>query len=194
MKKALLLSVIFSLFMFMPLISQNQGDDLSALKKQVTVLKNKNAQLEKSVKEIKRTSNALADTLATRIEAAENRIKATSDTLQTKEIIIKNLRKNTVVLFNALKHRKKLVIIAIIIIVLIAAGVSFYVGKKYRADRKKNEDMLLDMKSKLANDLNSSKSELQSQLNSVTNRLEEKNKELEQKIKDQEKKINELKK
>jgi hypothetical protein len=194
MKKALLLSVIFSLFMFLPLTSQNQGDDLSALKKQVTVLKNKNAQLEKSVKEIKRTSNALADTLAAKIEAAENQIKATSDTLQTKEKIITNLRKNTLVLFNALKHRKKLVIIAIIIVVFIVAGVSFYIGKKYQADRKKNEDMLMDMKNKLANDLNSSKTELQSQLNSVTSRLEEKNKELEQKIKDQEKKINEMKK
>jgi hypothetical protein len=172
MKKSILIA--FALGAFLIVSAQSQSDDLSTLKKQVTVLKNKNLKLEKSIHELKVAANTQSKNMDATLKNFESKLIANTDSLQKKEKIIETNRKVAYVLYQSLQHRKKLFITGFIIGIILLAVSAFLIGKKYKADLKKQESLAAEVKQSLEEKLIKTQNEFQAQIVSVKDALEKK--------------------
>jgi septal ring factor EnvC (AmiA/AmiB activator) len=184
MKKSIFIAFVLAICFILPI--QSQSDDITNLKKQITALKIQNLKLEKTINALKSNANTQSTNTNTRIEELETKLKANSDSLAYINKTLNNNRNATWVIFKSLKHRKHLFITGSLIGIVLLAGIIYYICKKYKADRKKQEASATKIKEAIEEELMKAKTDLLAQISSAKDTLD-------RKINEQDKMIHDLK-
>ncbi len=179
--------LLFSVF-FLGIVSiftaQSQSEDLTNLKKQVTVLKSQTLRLEKKVKEIKTNSNAASESIRLTVKKLEAQLLLTADSLKFYKKMAKANKNTAITAIKSLRHRKTLLIWGAIIALILAGIVSYFVCKKYKSDLKKIENDAIGKIKIIEGELNNIKNDHYLQITSVRDALNQKTTELDKKITD----------
>lgn len=177
----------------LPAQNESHADEITKLKNQVVELRNKNARLEKMVNVLSVKSSESQNSLSTRLDENVQKLAALQDTLRVREKMLKHTRGTALMALKSLKHRKKLAKTGAIIAIIVFAGVSWILIRKYKADTRKMEQQLSDLKKLQQEELEKAKNAMIQQLNSLKEGMEQKLSEQERRIAEQERRITDMK-
>jgi hypothetical protein len=184
MKKIVLIALFIGTYFLAPAQTAVQSDELSNLKKQVSSLKQKNLMLDQNLKELKKASKIVFDSL----KIYDSKLTALTDSFNAKKSVILTLKRDTNTALKSLSHRKSIfytfffIVLICAIVVLVLAYL--FITKQYKTVNEKIEMRVSSLKDGLESEINKTKNDLQAQIKSVNDELDKKGKELDQKIKE----------
>jgi hypothetical protein len=193
MKKLFLLALLLGSAWLLPAQNESHAEEITKLKKQVIELRNKNARLEKTVNTLSVKSSESQNSLSAQLSENAQKLAALQDTMRVREKMLKHARGTALVALKSLKHRKKLAITGAIIAIIVVGGISWILIRKYKADTRKMEQQLSDLKKLQQEELEKAKNAMIQQLNSLKEVMEQKLSEQERRIAEQERRITDIK-
>lgn len=151
--------------------AQSATEEIASLKKQVSSLKQANAKLEQNVSMLKKEVTELKDKVNGQLKDFDEKMKAVSDSVKTKQAVIARCDNRIGQIFHSL-DRRKTAFYAIFVVALLLLGILFLlVARRFKLVINHSEVRVSNVKDTLETEIYKVKEDLLTQISELRSEL-----------------------